>query len=339
MDFTVEDLVSGMIELVETQRHLPCYLRPIILRGYGEVGVNPFNSPTEVYICQLRVGQVSRLGDDEGVDVCVSSWNRLAPNTMPAMAKAGANYMNSQLIKMEAIMNGYVEGIALDVNGYVSEGSGENVFLVRQGTIYTAPLGDSVLPGITRDSVMKIAKDLGIPVIEQMIPREMLYIADEVFFSGTAAEITPIRSVDKISVNKGVSRSDRQGAAKRVLRHRARRNARSPQLVHSRTGEREAAGRSVGLGRSPPRLCPFLTTIFICEPRHPARFFCYHSPPQPVWSPSRRIPHDHRYASCPNHRICFRISRSARTPTGTRDEDHQASAGCHSRCEARLSPR
>lgn len=204
VDFTVEDLVSGMLELVKTNRTIPCYLRPIILRGYGEAGVNPFNSPTEVYICNYEWGKY--LGsEDEGVDVCVSSWNRLAPNTMPAMAKAGANYMNSQLIKMEAIMNGYVEGIALDVNGYVSEGSGENVFLVRQGTIYTAPLGNSVLPGITRDSVIQIAKDLKIPVIEQMIPREMLYIADEVFFSGTAAEITPIRSVDKISVNKGVT--------------------------------------------------------------------------------------------------------------------------------------
>jgi len=204
VDFTVEDLVSGMLELVKTNRTIPCYLRPIILRGYGEAGVNPFNSPTEVYICNYEWGKY--LGsEDEGVDVCVSSWNRLAPNTMPAMAKAGANYMNSQLIKMEAIMNGYVEGIALDVNGYVSEGSGENVFLVRQGTIYTAPLGNSVLPGITRDSVIQIAKDLKIPVIEQMIPREMLYIADEVFFSGTAAEITPIRSVDKISVGKGVT--------------------------------------------------------------------------------------------------------------------------------------
>jgi branched-chain amino acid aminotransferase len=204
VDFTVEDLVSGMVELIRTNRTVPCYLRPIILRGYGEVGVNPFNSPTEVYICNYEWGKY--LGSaDEGVDVCVSSWNRLAPNTMPAMAKAGANYMNSQLIKMEAIMNGYVEGIALDVNGYVSEGSGENVFVVRDGAIYTAPLGNSVLPGITRDSVIQIAKDLKIPVIEQMIPREMLYIADEVFFSGTAAEITPIRSVDKISVNRGVT--------------------------------------------------------------------------------------------------------------------------------------
>ena len=140
---------------------------------------------------------------DEGVDVCVSSWTRIAPNTLPAMAKSGANYMNSQLIKMEAIMNGYVEGIALDVNGYVSEGSGENLFVVRQGTLYTAPLGNSVLPGITRDSVLRIAKDLKMPVVEQVIPREMLYIAEEVFFCGTAAEITPIRSIDKITVGKG----------------------------------------------------------------------------------------------------------------------------------------
>jgi branched-chain amino acid aminotransferase len=137
------------------------------------------------------------------VDVCVSSWTRIAPNTLPTMAKSGANYMNSQLIKMEAILNGYVEGIALDARGYVSEGSGENLFLVRQGTLYTAPLGNSVLPGITRDSVLRIAKDLKIQVVEQGIPREMLYISDEVFFCGTAAEITPIRSVDKVTVGKG----------------------------------------------------------------------------------------------------------------------------------------
>ena len=137
--------------------------------------------------------------------MCVSSWTRLAPNTLPAMAKAGANYMNSQLIKMEAIVNGYAEGIALDTNGYVSEGSGENVFIVRNGTLQTAPLGNSVLPGITRDSVLQIARDLSIPVVENVIPREMLYLADEAFFSGTAAEVTPIRSVDKISVGKGVT--------------------------------------------------------------------------------------------------------------------------------------
>ncbi len=169
------------------------------------MGVNPFNSPTEVYICNYEWGKYLGHGSEEGVDVCVSSWNRIAPNTLPAMAKSGANYMNSQLIKMEAIMNGYVEGIALDVNGYVSEGSGENLFVVRKGTIYTAPLGNSVLPGITRDTVIHLAKDQGIPVVEQMIPREMLYIADEVFFSGTAAEITVIRSVDKITVNQGVA--------------------------------------------------------------------------------------------------------------------------------------
>ena len=137
------------------------------------------------------------------MDVCVSSWTRIAPNTLPALAKAGANYMNSQLIKMEAIANGYSEGIALDVSGYVSEGSGENIFVVRDGKIFTPPLGASVLPGITRDSVMRLAQDLDIPVVETIVPREMLYIADEVFFSGTAAEITPIRSIDKIEIGKG----------------------------------------------------------------------------------------------------------------------------------------
>jgi branched-chain amino acid aminotransferase len=202
--FNKEDIVKAMVELVKVNGIWPCYIRPIILRGYGEIGVNPFNSPTEVYVANYAWGKYLGSGSvEDGVDVCVSSWTRLAPNTMPAMAKAGANYMNSQLIKMEAIINGYVEGIALDANGYVSEGSGENLFLVRNGTLMTAPLGNSVLPGITRDSVLRIAKDLGIPVVEQMIPREMLYISEEVFFTGTAAEITPIRSVDKIQVGAG----------------------------------------------------------------------------------------------------------------------------------------
>jgi branched-chain amino acid aminotransferase len=207
VDFTREDIVSGMVDLVKNNGVWPCYVRPIVLRGYGEAGVNPFNSPTEVYICNYPWGKY--LGSDagQGVDVCVSSWTRIAPNTLPAMAKSGANYMNSQLIKMEAILNGYVEGIALDANGYVSEGSGENVFVVRNGTLQTAPLGNSVLPGITRDSVLQIARMLDIPVVEQGIPRELLYIADEVFFTGTAAEITPVRSVDKISVGKGVTGS------------------------------------------------------------------------------------------------------------------------------------
>jgi len=204
VDYTRDELVAAMAEVVKANGVWPCYIRPIILRGYGEAGVNPLNAPTEVYVINYPWGKY--LGGDasEGVDVCVSSWTRLAPNTLPAMAKSGANYMNSQLIKMEAVINGYVEGIALDSNGYVSEGSGENLFLVRNGTLQTAPLGNSVLPGITRDSVLQIARDLGIPVVEAGIPREMLYIADEVFFTGTAAEITPIRSVDKISVGSGV---------------------------------------------------------------------------------------------------------------------------------------
>jgi len=203
IEYTREELVAAMVELVKTNGVTPCYIRPIVLRGYGDAGVSPFNCPVEVYIINYEWGRYLGHGSDEGVDVCVSSWNRLAPNTLPAMAKAGANYMNSQLIKMEAISNGYVEGIALDVNGYVSEGSGENVFLVRQGALYTGPLGNSVLPGITRDSVLRIAREKGIPIVEQMIPREMLYIADELFFTGTAAEITSIRSVDKITIGKG----------------------------------------------------------------------------------------------------------------------------------------
>ena len=204
IDYTREELVSVLAELIRTNGVWPCYLRPIILRGYGEAGVNPFHSPTEVYICNYPWGKYLGVDAEQGVDVCVSSWTRIAPNTLPAMAKSGANYMNSQLIKMEAIVNGYVEGIALDANGYVSEGSGENLFVVRNGTLLTAPLGNSILPGITRDSALQIARHLGIPVVEQGIPREMLYIADEVFFTGTAAEITPVRSVDKISVGKGV---------------------------------------------------------------------------------------------------------------------------------------
>ncbi|MGO9346221.1 MAG: branched-chain amino acid transaminase [Terriglobales bacterium] len=202
VDYTRDQLVKAMLETVGKNGAWPCYVRPIVLRGYGEAGVNPFNSPTEVYIINYPWGKYLG-GETDGCDVCVSSWTRLAPNTLPAMAKAGANYMNSQLIKMEAIVNGYAEGIALDVNGYVSEGSGENLFVVRNGVLQTAPLGNSVLPGITRDSVLQIARDLGIKIIEQQIPRESLYIADEVFFTGTAAEITPIRSVDKISVGKG----------------------------------------------------------------------------------------------------------------------------------------
>lgn len=200
--FTREELVNGMCETVGHNGVWPCYVRPVVLRGYGEAGVNPFNSPTEVYIVNYPWGKYLG-GESEGCDACVSSWTRLAPNTLPAMSKSGANYMNSQLIKMEAIVNGYAEGIALDINGFVSEGSGENLFIVHRDKLITAPLGNSVLPGITRDSILQIARDLNIQVAEQMIPRELLYIADEVFFTGTAAEVTPIRSVDKIKVGNG----------------------------------------------------------------------------------------------------------------------------------------
>ena len=201
--FTRDEILNGMLELIKHNGVWPCYIRPIVLRGYGEAGVNPFNSPTEVYIANYPWGKYLGTDANEGVDVCISSWTRIAPNTLPAMAKAGANYMNSQLIKMEAVVNGYSEGIALDVNGYVSEGSGENLFVVRNGVLHTAPLGNSVLPGITRDSVLTIARELGIKITEQQIPRESLYIADEVFFTGTAAEVTPIRSVDRIKVGSG----------------------------------------------------------------------------------------------------------------------------------------
>ncbi|MGA3329006.1 MAG: branched-chain amino acid transaminase [Terriglobia bacterium] len=204
LGFSPDQLAEAMLELVRVNHMDACYIRPIVLRGYGEVGVNPLKNPIDVYIACWEWGKY--LGEEalaEGVDVCVSSWTRLAPNTLPALAKAGANYMNSQLIKMEALANGYSEGIALDAAGYVSEGSGENIFVVRDGKIHTPPLGASVLPGITRDAILTLARDHGIPLVEAIVPRELLYIADEVFFSGTAAEITPIRSIDRIPVGKG----------------------------------------------------------------------------------------------------------------------------------------
>jgi branched-chain amino acid aminotransferase len=201
LPYSLDQLISATVDLIEANNVAPCYIRPIALRGYGEVGVNPKNNPIEVYIANYPWGKY--VAGDGGADVCISSWNRLAPNTMPSLAKAGANYMNSQLIRMEADINGYAEGIALDVNGYLSEGSGENLFLVRNGVIYTSPLANSVLSGITRDSVLTLARHLGIPVVEQSLPRELIYIADEVFFTGTAAEVTPIRSVDRITVADG----------------------------------------------------------------------------------------------------------------------------------------
>jgi branched-chain amino acid aminotransferase len=199
--YSLEELCAGVVELIEANGVTPCYIRPIVLRGYGEMGVDPKGSPVEVYIANFPWGKY--IPSNEGADVCVSSWNRLAPNTLPALAKAGANYMNSQLIRMEAEANGYAEGIGLDVNGLVSEGSAENIFVVRNGVLYTPPLANSTLSGITRDSVLTLIRHLGLTVIEQPIPREMLYIADEVFFTGTATEVQPIRSVDRILVGDG----------------------------------------------------------------------------------------------------------------------------------------
>jgi len=202
--FAAEQLSEAAVELVRENDLASCYIRPIVLRGYGAMGVHPGKNPIETYMACWEWGKY--LGDEalsSGVDVCISSWNRIAPNTLPALSKAGGNYMNSQLIRMEADVNGYAEGIALDQQGYISEGSGENIFVVRDGKILTPPLGASVLPGITRDSVIKIAQSLDIQIVETIIPRELLYIADEVFFTGTAAEITPIRSVDRIKVGEG----------------------------------------------------------------------------------------------------------------------------------------
>ncbi len=202
--YSLEEIIDACKQVIRVNELRSAYVRPIAYRGYHSLGVDPSKCPVDVAIGALNWGRY--LGEEainQGVDVCVSSWNRLAPNTMPAMAKAGSNYMSSQLIKQEAQQGGYIEGIGLDAQGYVSEGSGENIFVVRDKKIYTPPLGASILPGITRDSILCIARDFEIPVIETSIPREMLYIADEVFFTGTAAEVTPIRSIDKIQVGAG----------------------------------------------------------------------------------------------------------------------------------------
>ncbi len=202
--YSVDQIVAACLETVKANGFRACYIRPVAFRGYGDVGLNPQGCPVDVAIAVWGWG--AYLGAEaleRGVDVQVSSWTRLAPNTLPAMAKAGANYANSQLIKMEALANGFAEGIALDTQGYVSEGSGENLFLVRDGKIATPPLGASVLPGITRASVIVLAREMALEVVEDRVPREALYLADELFFTGTAVEITPVRSVDRIEVGPG----------------------------------------------------------------------------------------------------------------------------------------
>lgn len=202
--FSKEEINQARLNLIKVNKLEECYIRPVVYRGYEQLGVDPTGCPVDVVIAVWKWG--TYLGKDaleNGVSVCVSSWNRMAPNTFPAMAKSGANYMNSQLIKLEAKSHGYVEGIALDVYGHVSEGTGENVFIVRDGTLITPPFGASILPGIIRNTVITLAHEMGIKVIEENIPREALYISDEVFFTGSAAEITPITSIDGIPVGDG----------------------------------------------------------------------------------------------------------------------------------------
>ena len=204
VEFSIDDLINACIETVRVNEFQECYLRPIIFRGYGPFGVNPMGNPIETYIASWVWGKyLGAEAVEEGVDVCVSSWARMSSNSLPATAKSAANYMNSQLIKMDAIKNGYVEGIALDSQGNVSEGSGENIFIIKDNVLYTPPLSSAVLPGITRDCATQLAKLLGYEVREQVMPRASLYIADEIFFTGTAAEITPVRSIDKIKIGNG----------------------------------------------------------------------------------------------------------------------------------------
>jgi branched-chain amino acid aminotransferase len=207
---------NAVLETIRANQMKACYIRPLVYRGYESLGVNPFTCPVDAAIMLWDWGAyLGKEALEEGCDVKVATWARMAPNTLPAMAKSTANYANSALIKMEAITDGYSEGIALDVHGNVSEGSGQNIFIVRDGAVYTPPLGSSILGGITRDSVMTLAHDLGIPVSESIVPREALYSADEVFFVGTAAEVTPVRSIDKIKVGIG-----RRGPVTETIQHR-----------------------------------------------------------------------------------------------------------------------
>jgi len=202
--YTKDQVDAAVLETIAANKLEACYIRPVVYRGAGQLGVNPLGSPVELAIMVWDWGKyLGQEALEQGVDVCVSSWTRMAPNTLPAMAKSAANYMNSQLIKVEAVKGGFSEGIALDSQGFVSEGSGENLFAVTKGKLVTPPLVSSILAGITRDSVLALAHGLGIPVEERALPREMLYLADELFFTGTAAEITPIRSVDRQKVGAG----------------------------------------------------------------------------------------------------------------------------------------
>ena len=203
--FSHDEIFDAILTTIKTNELENCYIRPIAYRGYDDLNVNPLKNPVELTIAAYEWGSYLGQGAHEsGIDVCVSSWRRSTPDTTPTMAKIGGAYMNSQLIKMEAITNGFSEGIALDVNGYVGEGSGENLFLVHDNIIYTPGIHNGILSGITRKTIMTIAKEMGYQIVEGNLMREMLYMADEMFFSGTAAEITPIRSVDKMNVGNGM---------------------------------------------------------------------------------------------------------------------------------------
>lgn len=204
VSYTIDELVEANRELVRRNGVDACYLRPMVLRGYGAAGMVPFDSPIEVYLPCWPWG--AYLGADaleKGVDACVASWHRVAPNTIPAMAKIAGNYLGGQLIKMEALANGYDEAIALGPDGMVSEGSGQNVFVVDGGVLYTPPIDGTLLPGITRSTVIALAEELGIKVVVGGLSREVLYTCDELFVCGTASEITPVRSVDKLPVGDG----------------------------------------------------------------------------------------------------------------------------------------
>ncbi len=241
LPFNIEELCAGVVDLIEANGVAPCYIRPIALRGYGEIGVSPKGSPVEVYIANFPWGKY--IAGHGGADVCISSWSRLAPNTMPSLAKAGANYMNSQLIHMEAEINGYAEGIGLDVNGLVSEGSGENIFIVRNGVLYTPPLSNSALSGITRDSVLTIARHLGLTVKEQLsAPRAALHRRRGLLHRHRRRGLAhPLHRPHPH--RRRQARRDHQEDRRRILRHRQRPQTRPLRLADAGQGERQRACR------------------------------------------------------------------------------------------------
>lgn len=223
--FGAAQVRAAILETIRANGHASCYVRPLAFRGYGKLGVDPRGSPPRLVIATYPFDSLhGNAALAEGLDVGVSSWRRMAPDTHPAMAKAVANYLNSQLVLLEAKRHGYHEGVVLDVEGYVSEGSGQNLFLVERGRLFTPAVGDSILAGITRALVIELAHERGIEVVEQRLPRERLYIADEIFLTGTATEITPVRSVDGrpvASVGRGPLTAILQGAFRALVEGRS----------------------------------------------------------------------------------------------------------------------